>query len=463
MCDVCLGFDMIDITEMYAMMCPTTLIGCTGAEEMKLKMDCVTMGDEEEDEIGSISHGLTKFGLNLLNTVTLMRGEDAFAAPFSVANALLPTAVASSGVTREEILKTLQIPELEVNIGELSESYGGMVNGIQHLDEDVTSVAISSLWIAKQYYQRISHSFKEHFLRFGEVRTVNLSDPTFVTGEINAYISELSRGHISSAIQNNLQQNSLSIFTNIMYFTVQWQNPFEHMLVEKFRDGTGQEYEVQMMTSPDMQYSVSSTQQMELIEVPLKQGFSNFGFFLVRPRLEGMADTIEVEKELKATEFKFFSEGSKALLHAFALPAFTMFYCQDLTDELRVLGIKDIFDPVLSNMSAFFEDDKTNAYEDGFNHQGWIQVNQHGFTIASFAGDGVGKETARSGKVMHADKPFIFLVFEKSTSTLMFAGRITNPNGWRLDYHAKHKHINGTNWFGYFFGLFFFGILGYCV
>lgn len=140
-----MGFDEIDITETYAVMCPTTRIGCLGVKKMKLKMGCVTMGDEEQDDIVSISHGLTQFGLNLLKTVTLTRDMDTFAAPFSVASTLLSTALASNGKTRAQILKALGILDLEVNLKDLAESFGGMVNGIQRLDEDVTSVATSTL------------------------------------------------------------------------------------------------------------------------------------------------------------------------------------------------------------------------------------------------------------------------------------------------------------------------------
>jgi len=300
-----------------------------------------------------------------------------------------------------------------------------------------------------------------HIRMFGEIRKLDLSDTTFATGEINAYISELSREHISSAIAKDLSNNSVTLFTNIMYFTAQWESPFESKKVQRFLDSSGKKYEVEMMKASKMEYSILLTPNMEMIEVPLKQKFSNFGFFIVRPRLEGMKETIAVEKELKATEFQFFLDQSSLQRHTLTLPTFTMFYCQDLTDELRLMGVKDIFDPELANMTELFEEPVYQIYEDAFNRQGWIQVNQHGFTIASFAGDGVGKEDNRSGKVLHADKPFIFLVFEKTSSTLMFAGRITNPNGWKMDKHT-HWHLEHKNWFGIIFGIVFFGTTAYC-
>lgn len=461
MCELCLGFDMIEITEIYARVCPNAVIDCVGVDMMKLKMGCVTMGDEDKDETGSISHGLTLFGLNLLNSVTLTRDMDAFVAPFSIANVLISTALASKGNTSRQILETLGIPKLLGDSSVLAESYGGMVNGIKHKDQWVTSVGTSSLWVVKEYFPNISLSFIENIRCFGEIRKIDLSDATFATGEINAYISEVTREHISSAIENDISNDSVTLFTNIMYFTAQWEHPFDVTMVENFVDSTGTNYEVEMMTTSFMEYSIVLTTSMQMIEVPLKQEFSNFGFFIVRPRLEDMKDTIAVEKELKATEFQLFLDKSSIQHLTLSLPSFTMFYCQDLTDELRLMGVKDVFDPVLSNMTALFEDRRNNFYEDAFNRQGWIQVNQHGFTIASFAGDGVGKEDNRSGKVMHADKPFIFLVFEKTTSTLMFAGRITNPNGWRMDEHARASEKE--NWVGFIFGLFFLCTFAYCI
>lgn len=463
LCQLCMGFDMIEITEIYARVCPTAVIDCLGVDMMKLKMGCVTMGDEDKDETGSISHGLTLFGLNLLNTVTLTRDMDAFVAPFSIANVMISTALASNGNTRRQILEALGIPKLLGDSRVLAESYGGMVNSIKHEDQYVTSVGTSSLWVVKEYFSNISLSFIENIRSFGEIRKIDLSDATFVTGEINAYISELTREHISSAIEDDVRNDSVTLFTNVMYFTAQWENPFEFIMVENFVDSSGTNYEVEMMTTSFMEYSIVLTPSMQMIEVPLKQEFSNFGFFIVRPRLEDMKDTIAVEKELKATEFQLFLDQSSIQHHTLSLPSFTMFYCQDLTDELRLMGVKDVFDPILSNMTELFEERGNNFYEDAFNRQGWIQVNQHGFTIASFAGDGVGKEDNRSGKVMHADKPFIFLVFEKTTSTLMFAGRITNPNGWRMDKDARRRDSEQQNWFGFIFGLIFISTFAYCV
>lgn len=61
---------------------------------------------------------------------------------------------------------------------------------------------------------------------------------------------------------------------------------------------------------------------------------------------------------------------------------------------------------------------------------------------------------------MHADRPFLFLVFEKSTTTLMFAGRISNPNGWKMD-NQTAKAVYNVNWYLIFLMFFLVVIFGF--
>jgi len=278
--------------------------------------------------------------------------------------------------------------------------------------------------------------------------------------EINKYLSNLSRHHITEAIEST-SNNSLALFTNIMYFEALWENPFEFVMTQKFVNDQGEVFVVEMMGVPRMEYFVTLTPKMEMIEVPLAQEFSNFGFFIVRPRLEGKRDTIEVEEELQTAEFQRFLVDRVIQERPLMLPVFTMYYMEDMTDELKFMGVRDVFDINLANMSALFNNSENTTFEDAFTRQGWIDVNQKGFAMSAFSGAGVEKSGAVSGKVMHADRPFLFLVFEKSTTTLMFAGRISNPNGWKMD-DASSNISYELSW--YLIGLTyaFVGIVGFC-
>merc|ERR1719373_213750 len=118
-----------------------------------------------------------------------------------------------------------------------------------------------------------------------------------------------------------------------------------------------------------------------------------------------------------------------------------MFYAEDMTDELQSLGVVDVMDPKKSNMHPLFKNDTDlNAYDDAFNRKGWIKFSTHGIEAAAFSGDGMGRDKDSHAKVAHADKPFVFLVMDRGTNTLMFAGRVTNPNGWYLADDDKPPH-----------------------
>jgi len=142
------------------------------------------------------------------------------------------------------------------------------------------------------------------------------------------------------------------------------------------------------------------------------------------------------------------------------LPVFTMYYMEDMTNNLKLMGVRDVFDINLANMTLLFNRTENSTSEYAFNRQGWINVSRKGFTISAFSAAGVNKRDAVSGKVMHADRPFLFLVFEKSTTTLMFAGRISNPNGWKMDDHEA-KAVYKVNWYLIFLMFFFVVIFGF--
>lgn len=434
LCKLCLGIHNVEITERWANICPAANLVCPTVKRVTIAMGCASMGDSDRDYTMSIAHGLTKFGLTIIRSGPLTKDMDTFVSPLSMANTLVSLSFAASGWTRAQIFQALHISGLGLHMANLAESYGAMVSSISHSEAEgeVTSTSLSNLWIVESLYTEVSDLFINNFCSFGEIRKIDFRDSHMALAEMNNYISNLSRNHIPEAIEN-INNQTVVLFTNVMYLTAEWEIPFDSLFTRTFYDIYGKTFFVKMMGTASMEYFVTVTSKMEIIEVPLKQEFSNFGFFIVRPLLKGMRNTIEVEEELKAIQFQRFMDNRDIQKRTLKLPVFTMYYIQDMTDELKSMGIRDVFDINLANMTTLFNNSRNTSYEGAFIRQGRVEVSQKGFTISAFSGAGVDHRTAQSGKVMHADRPFIFLVFEKSTTTLMFAGRISNPNGWTMD------------------------------
>jgi serpin B len=71
-------------------------------------------------------------------------------------------------------------------------------------------------------------------------------------------------------------------------------------------------------------------------------------------------------------------------------------------------------------------DGTRDLFVTGIFHKASIDVNEEGTEAAAATGVAVGKGVT---PVFRADHPFVFLITEKDSGTILFAGRIVNPEG----------------------------------
>lgn len=449
-CKVCLGFEDIEIADDWATVCPKAIIECPGVSNAVIPMPCNEMGDEDMDDVEEITYGLTSFGFDLLSSTTLTQGMDTLSAPFSVANTLMVTMLACAGSSRDQIHDALHLGK-NLNHRAVAESYGALLGGLQHEDQDVTSFIDSTLWFGSDYWDKVNPEFKEKSKEFVDVKRLDFSGGSEqATQAINDHISQASRGHITKGVAANVGPHTVMLFTNTVYLAASFEFKFTHTNWESYHDpnikhGGWKNTRVDMMYTEEEEFMVAWTDNSEVIEIPFKGEFSDFVMYMIRPRTYTEADTIKVEKDLAENGLFDILERLKPTKMKLSFPIFEMFYTEDLTTQLQALGIKDVMDPRKSNMKPLFKNDThLNAYDDAFNRQGWLKVSPDGIQAAAFSGDGFGHEKDSSGKIAHADKPFIFLVMDRGTNVMMFAGRVTNPNGWYLDENHTHSHSHAA-------------------
>jgi serpin B len=66
-------------------------------------------------------------------------------------------------------------------------------------------------------------------------------------------------------------------------------------------------------------------------------------------------------------------------------------------------------------------------------HKAFVDVNEEETEAAAATGVVLGFVSAREPKVFRADHPFVFLIQDKRTGSVLFLGRVTNPKGSLAD------------------------------
>jgi hypothetical protein len=109
------------------------------------------------------------------------------------------------------------------------------------------------------------------------------------------------------------------------------------------------------------------------------------------------------------------------------LPRFTLESTLALADTLTAVGMSDAFAPSRADFSGI--DGMRDLCVSFVLHKAWGQVNESGTEAA--AATVIGVTTTAIGPtppVFRADHPFIFLIRDTRTGSLLFLGRLTSPS-----------------------------------
>lgn len=105
-----------------------------------------------------------------------------------------------------------------------------------------------------------------------------------------------------------------------------------------------------------------------------------------------------------------------------SLPSFNIDSDLELRTVFEDMGITDIFDPAKADLSKLSADP---TFVSRIFHKAVIQVNEAGTVASAFTGSTVSFKQAPTEFVFN--RPFGFLITDKTTKTLLFAGQVRNP------------------------------------
>ena len=110
----------------------------------------------------------------------------------------------------------------------------------------------------------------------------------------------------------------------------------------------------------------------------------------------------------------------------FQMPRFTTESSFSLADQLKALGIENAFDPTLADFTQITG--QKDLYISDVVHQAFIDVNEEGTEAA--AATAIGMTTTSmpiESYEITLDHPFIYVIYEQTTNTIVFLGRFVKP------------------------------------
>ncbi len=366
----------------------------------------------------------TQFALDLY--VRLRAGaESLFFSPFSLSTALAMTASGARGETARELSTALHLPEDRDKTGAGFAALTARFQSEASPAETLTTA--NALWLGPgvkalpDYLEIVRQSYGAGLFE------VDFQQPETARTTINAWVEAQTHQKICNLIASGvLNKETSTVLVNAIYFKGAWQSPFRTAATRDaavFHAKGGHDVKVAMMAQ------VGSFPYLEGDRFQAVEMFylgSGRSMVILLPNRESGLEALEAD--LKAENLAQWLKGLAARQVDLQIPKFTLTAMLDLNDPLQSLGIVDAFNPRKADFSGITG--QRGPSISAVIHKAFVNVNESGTEAAAASAVAMKRLSVIGGPppvAFHADRPFVVLIRDRETGSILFLGRLVNP------------------------------------
>ncbi len=368
----------------------------------------------------------TAFALDLYRQLRTQKGN-LFFSPYSISTALAMTFAGAREDTERQMARTLHFTLGQDGLHEAFSELYVLLEEIQQAGEVRLSQA-NSLWPQEGYpfLAEYLSLIERHYgvsITAVDYRTDTARQATCKT--INMWVEKKTEGRISNLIrETNLDEWTRLVLTNAIYFKGRWEDEFkpERSKEALFFRSARKCVEVTMMDQTEY-FKYVETDSVQIVELPY--GGGEVSMLVVLPRqIEGLGS---LEASLSVARLNAWRNALTEQRVNVMLPRFTMTFAASLCKTLKAMGMVEAFTWPGANFAGF-DGDPDWFYIGEVIHKAHIEVDERGTEAAAATAVVMmlGGMPAPC-PIFRADHPFLFLIQENRTGSILFTGRVSDP------------------------------------
>jgi len=362
-----------------------------------------------------------KFGFELFKRINQISPDtNVFISPFSVSMALGMTMNGANGETYAAMRKTLGFENLDEQ--SINESYRYLYRALQALDPLVVFEIANSIWY-KEGFKVLDEFLKVNRDYFSaEVEGLNFSDPSAVL-RINSWVSEKTHEKIKK-ILDAIPSDAVMYLINAIYFNGTWKYTFpeEEVKQRDFFTLDGSKTDCQMMYVTSF-FPVYFGEQLSAVELPY--GAGSYVMTLILPTDQNSFE--DFVNNFDETVWEEIQTNLSADSGTVGLPKFRFSFDQGLKPVLSDMGMAIAFDGSQADFTRI--NPKGNLFISKVKHKTFVEVNEKGTEAAAVTLVEMAITSVEAPKIFFLtfNRPFLFVIHEKSTGAVLFMGKIIRP------------------------------------
>lgn len=354
------------------------------------------------------TEGNNSFAFDLFsNVISSNQGSNVFVSPYSVSSALGMTYAGARTETERE-MKTA----MHFELGQLRTQQGfSDLNNIITKNSDSLTISI-----ANAVWSRIP--LNPDFLNITRKYYGSCLFNYIDADSVNGWTKTHTMGKIDKIVSPEDVRDASVVLTNAIYFKGDWLNSFDEKKTFRSDFTTEDKKSLQadfMHRKSDYNYYEDSVCKM--IELPYKG--RDVSMFILLP---GSRTTIsQMASGLSNGKFESYCQEMLKSNVDLKLPKFSFTFFTPLNDVLIKMGMPVAFTP-----GADFSGMAAGLHIDKVLHKAFIQVDEKGSTAAAVTAVVMTKSMPLSYE-FNANRPFIFIIRDNRTHSILFMGCVTDP------------------------------------
>jgi serpin B len=397
------------------------------------------------DDVKLVAAGNNRFALQLYQKLQ-SEGGNLFLSPYSISTALAMVYAGARGETREQMARVLSLATAGESPSAARESSAATPPAGKTMTPEQVAQAFGKiikdlnargagdkyeLRVANALWGQQGYKFLPEFVtlvereyggKLQQVDFVKAAEQARQT--INTWVEKQTNGKIKDLISPGvLDAMTRLVLTNAIYFKGNWASQFEK---DQTQDGPftltdATTVQVAMMNH-QARFGYAETDALQMLEMAYAgEGLSMV--VLLPKKMDGIA---ELGKELTADNLVQWLGQIRQREVIVVVPKFKMTSKFSLGQVLQSMGMTD----ALSDKADFSGmTGNRDLFLSAVIHQAYVDVNEEGTEAAAATGavigiTSVGPDTT---PVFRADHPFLFLIRDKKTDSILFLGRVMNP------------------------------------
>jgi serpin B len=355
-------------------------------------------------------------------------GGNVVCAPYSVALALAMTRAGAGSTTADEMDAVLHAPHprpgaLDSGLNAVDQLLAGRYEAGDGIKRPKVTTA-NAVWTRLDL--ELQPGFRETLAGYygaGAHPVDYRGAPEAARQEINTWVSDRTNAKIPELLSSDAVSPATAlILTNAIYLVAPWTYPFSApaTVVAPFTRDDGQVVQVPMMRGPFDRMGYLEGDGWRAVDVPYADG--SLAMAVVLPT---RGDLAAVEANLDETWLGALLTGFRFETVQLRLPKWTFRLPAGLKSVLSELGMPTAF-TAAADFAGLSSSEPSLCIDDVV-HEAFIAVDEKGTEAAAATAVIVRPPSIPRGPSFFADRPFLYVIHDRSSGVPLFIGRVHDP------------------------------------